>query len=80
MKTKLTLRMDDGMVRKAKRIAQRRGTSVSQVFVDFIAQQTDEEAAAALPPLTASMLGALKRGEGEIDEPDYYAHLETKYR
>ncbi len=80
MKTKLTLRIDEGLVRKAKRIAHRRGTSVSQVFGEYIAEQEDEAAAADLPPLTASMLGVMKNSRSTVAGADYQAHLEKKHQ
>ena len=35
MYTKLTLRLDDGIIRKAKRIAKKRKTSVSHLVSDY---------------------------------------------
>ncbi len=78
MNTKLTLRMDETIVRKAKIEAKRRGKSVSRMVAEFIEsiglQQTSEK---DLPPITASLVGIL---EGkEISEEDYKTHLREKY-
>lgn len=78
MNTKLTLRMDENIVRKAKMEAKRRGKSVSQMVAEFIEsiglQQNSEK---DLPPTTASLIGILKGKE--ISEEDYKTHLREKY-
>ena len=78
MNTKLTLRMDENIVRKAKMEAKRRGKSVSQMVAEFIEsiglQQNSEK---DLPPTTASLVGILKGKE--ISEEDYKTHLREKY-
>ena len=78
MNTKLTLRMDETIVRKAKIEAKRRGKSVSRMVAEFIEsiglQQTSEK---DLPPTTASLVGILKGKE--ISEEDYKTHLREKY-
>ncbi len=78
MHTKLTLRMDESIVRKAKMEAKRRGKSVSRMvaeFIESIGSRQDSEK--VLPPTTASLVGILK-GQ-EISEDDYKAHLREKY-
>jgi len=78
MKTKLTLRMDEVVVRRAKSEAKRRGKSVSQMVSEFV----DSLGAAKpgkqdLPPVTASLLGLLK-GQ-RVSETDHKKHLREKY-
>lgn len=78
MNTKLTLRIDEAIVRKAKMEAKRRGKSVSRMvaeFIESIGSRPDSEK--ILPPITASLVGILK-GQ-EISEDDYKAHLREKY-
>ena len=78
MNTKLTLRMDIGLVKTAKSEASRRGKSVSQIvgeFFDSLASGRREKP--VLPPITASMVGILK-GKG-VRESDYRKHLREKY-
>lgn len=79
MQTKLTLRMEDALIRKAKRIARRKGTSVSKIFVEYIKQESDESFDDELPPITSSMLGVLKKDSVDVDEESYHKHLEEKY-
>ncbi len=78
MNTKLTLRMDETIVRKAKIEAKRRGKSVSRMVADFFEslglEQTLEK---DLPPTTASLIGILKGKE--ISEEDYKTYLREKY-
>ncbi|MFZ5570254.1 MAG: DUF6364 family protein [Thermodesulfobacteriota bacterium] len=78
MNTKLTLRMDESIVRKAKFEAKRRGKSVSRMVAEFIDSIGLEQAAEKeLPPTTASLVGILKGKE--ISEEDYKVRLREKY-
>ena len=78
MNTKLTLRMDENTVQKAKLEAKRRGKSVSRMIADFIesidSKNTSER---ELPPTTSKLVGIIKGKE--ISEEDYKAHLREKY-
>jgi Family of unknown function (DUF6364) len=78
MNTKLTLRMDETIVRKAKIEAKRRGKSVSRMVAEFIESIGLEKTSGKdLPPTTASLVGILKGKE--ISEEDYKTHLREKY-
>lgn len=78
MNTKLTLRMDENIVRKAKMEAKRRGKSVSRMVADFFESiGTQQNSEKNLPPTTASLVGILKGKE--ISEEDYKAHLRDRY-
>ncbi len=78
MHTKLTLRMDEALVRRAKAEASRRGKSVSQMVGEFVAslgsRKRDEQ---KLPPITASLVGVLKGHR--VSESDYKRHLREKH-
>jgi hypothetical protein len=78
MHTKLTLRMDEAAIARAKREAGKRGKSVSQMVAEYFGSL---EAAPgqknAYPPVTASLLGAL-RGKS-VSERDYKRHLRKKH-
>ena len=76
MQSKLTLRMEDAVIRKAKRIAKQKGQSVSRIFSDYIAAETEDVEMKELPPVTASMVGVLA---AEVDDLDYKQYLEEKY-
>jgi len=80
MNTKLTLRLDDQLIRKAKDYSGRSGKSVSQLVADYFSLiETDEEIPGTqITPRVRSLIGSLK-GTG-VTEDDYYRHLEEKYR
>jgi hypothetical protein len=80
MQTKLTLRMDEALVREAKRYSLNAGKSVSRLVSDYFAligagpnADTTE-----LTPRVQSLLGALR--EHDLSEDDYKRHLEQKHR
>jgi len=77
MNTKLTLRMNDVLVRQAKAQAARRGKSVSQMFGEFVESLGATRCDRGLPPVTDSLLGVMK-GHA-VSEKDYKAHLREKY-
>ena len=79
MQTKLTLRLEEDLIRQAKSYAKRRGGSLSQIVANyFVLLVSDgDRVGQELPPVTRSLRGVL-RGSG-IDEPDYRKHLEEKY-
>lgn len=79
MQSKLTLRVEDAVIRKAKLLAKKRGTSVSRIFGDFISSQTEDLPSQDLPPLTSSMLGVIRKGDSTVKEDDYRKYLEEKY-
>ncbi|WP_269525985.1 DUF6364 family protein [Coraliomargarita parva] len=79
MQTKLTLRMDDTVIRKAKKLAHKRGTSVSRIFSDFITEAEDDPELDELGAITASMVGVLGDVDLEDEREDYRKHLEDKY-
>ena len=60
--TRLALSMDESVVERARRLAERRSTSISKLFVSFVCmmeQQKDAELH-KLPPLTKRALGLAK--------------------
>ena len=77
MNAKLTLRMDAELIRRAKREAQRRGKSVSQIVGEFFDSLTSgRQVPAELPLITASLISILKGRR--ISEADYRRHLREK--
>ncbi|MCB9537452.1 MAG: ribbon-helix-helix protein, CopG family [Myxococcales bacterium] len=79
MQTKLTLRLDDELVRRAKAHARARGRSVSAMVADYFAQldapPTDAEI--AMTPRVRSLYGAL--ADVDVDEADHRDHLARKH-
>ena len=79
MNTKLTLRMDETVIRKAKGEARRRGKSVSQMVSEFFESFSPRDHTLPIwPPLTKSLVGVLKGGK--ISEKDYIVHLRKKHQ
>lgn len=78
MNTKLTLRMDRKLIKKAKAEARKRGKSVSQMTAEFIESLSQKDPRKhPLPPITGSLVGVLKGGK--LSELDYRRHLREKH-
>lgn len=88
MQTKLTLRIDDQLIAKAKRVAQRKGMSVSQMVAKLIETipenpVKDEDWVEDLDPWTKSLYGvapSLAHMSDRDLEQDYINYLEEKYK
>ena len=80
MNTKLTLRLDDSLIRSAKRHSTRSGKSVSRLVSDYFAliDAKEPHSATELTPRVRSLLGSLSAAS--VDERDYRRHLEDKHR
>ncbi|MBW7907697.1 MAG: antitoxin [Kiritimatiellae bacterium] len=78
MNTKLTLRLDEGLINRAKRAAEKRGKSVSQMVSEFFdSLDAGTPKTPSYPPITSALLGSL-RGKSMTRE-DYRRHLRDKY-
>ena len=84
MQTKLTLRLEEELVEKAKAWAKVRGISLSQAVAEFFAQLPEREGSSHLSPWTRRLAGiASGRGTVPTDEEirrDYLNYLEAKHR
>lgn len=80
MQTKLTLRLDDALVRRAKRYSARSGRSVSRLVSDYFALIDSELDAdgAELTPRVRSLVGAF--ADQTVSEDDYKRYLERKHQ
>ena len=79
MATKLTLRIDEELIARAKTYAKRSGKSVSRLVADFFAllNPIDEEGTYKTTPKVKSLHGLLR--DATIDFDDYKKHIEQKY-
>lgn len=79
MQTKLTLRLEEELIRRAKRFAKRTGKSVSQIVADYFAvlDEPQRPRDSELTPVVRSLKGALRGADLDIDE--YHRYLEEKY-
>lgn len=80
MNTKLTLRLDDQLILKAKRYSDRSGKSVSQIVADYFSLIDEEEEipGTEISSRVRSLIGGFKGAT--TTEDDYRCHLEEKYR
>lgn len=82
-RAKLTLRMEEALIEKAKRVAGERGTSVSGMAADFFEGLARNRPVDRLHGQIANRLrGSLKLTEGrkQSDEEDHHLrHLEEKH-
>lgn len=78
MNTKLTLRLDQDVIRRAKEYSREVGKPVSRLVEDFfVALTSREEVRLEATPLVRSLRGAL--AGAEIEETDYRRYLEEKH-
>lgn len=85
MQTKLTLRMRSALIERAKAQAHEEGKSVSQMVADYFVQLDQPVPEQPLPPVVASLIGALKvpsagAGAAPMDESDYRDYLAAKHQ
>jgi hypothetical protein len=83
MRTKLTLRLDDSVIRRAKAWARGRGVSLSEAVAAYFAQLQDEATAPRVGPWTGRLLGAAGSAPGDVDDAavrrQHRDHLEQKH-
>ena len=77
MQSKLTLRLDDSLIKQAKVFAKQHEKSLSLVVSDYFQLLTKDIEAIDIPPVTQSLIGVLGSSDVEVD--DYKKHLEAKY-
>ena len=80
MQTKLTLRLDQDLIRRAKTHSLRSGKSLSALVADFFTLLAEDRPAgdSPLPPRVRSLIGAFKGSTAT--KADYRKHLVEKYR
>ena len=79
MQTKLTLRLDEALIRRAKEHARKTGRSVSRMVADYFALL--ESTPTPTDPPTAPIVGELRGliAGADTDEDDYRRHLDEKH-
>ena len=79
MQTKLTIRLDEELIKRAKEYAQRSGRSVSQLVAEYFSLLgVKPKTKSSLTPKVAALKGSLK---GQTASTQYYKrYLEEKYR
>jgi hypothetical protein len=82
MTTKLTLRIDDKVIRRAKEAARSKGVSLSRIVEDYFrALSGQKEKEAPESPVLSELSGVLSTGIGTRKlRAEYKKHLQEKYR
>ncbi len=78
MNTKLTLRLDDELIARAKRHSAKSGKSVSQLVSDYFTLIDAQDTEIEITPRVRSLRGVL--ASSGVSERDYKRHLEAKHR
>ena len=80
MQTKLTLRLDEELIIRAKEHAKKTGRSVSQMVADYFAllESAPGLTEPPMPPLVSELRGVLSNSDA--DALDYRRYLEEKHR
>ncbi len=79
MQTKLTLRIDDELIHRAKSYAKKSGKSVSQIVAGYFSLLDEKPVKETFEftPIVRSLKGSLKGAK--VGKEDYYKYLEEKY-
>jgi len=77
MNTKLTLRMDEALIERAKLHSELSGKSLSRLVADFFSAMDAPAASDGITPRVRSLVGALS--PATLTEDDYRRHLEEKH-
>ncbi len=82
MATKLTLRLDDAVIRKAKKTARTKGVSLSRMVEDYFKSVAKQEAREVREsPVLYEVAGVLSGKEDAAKlRAEYKKHLAGKYR
>jgi hypothetical protein len=83
MDTKLTLKLDQDIIEKAKGYAKSRKTSVSRLIENFLQKLTSEDQEdkkEEITPLVKSLSGIINLPSDYDHKKDYADHLSKKYR
>ncbi|MFW6326726.1 MAG: DUF6364 family protein [Bacteroidota bacterium] len=83
METKLTLRLNDSIIKKAKIYAQNHNISLSKMvesYLNSITQQKEEDEKISITPLVESLSGVIDLPADFDYKKEYRDYLEKKYK
>lgn len=81
MDTKLTLRLDEEVIAKAKEYAKEKKTSLSDLIENYLQKLTHEaKRSKAITPLVKSLSGVISPPDDSSDKNDYTDYLTNKYK
>jgi len=81
MQTKLTLKLEESVIRRAKRYARANRRSLSKMVEGYFRSMTrhKSDSEQSLPPIVSSLAGVLKEGKRRNIKAEYAEHLKRKY-
>ncbi|MDA8170644.1 MAG: DUF6364 family protein [Nitrospiraceae bacterium] len=79
MFTKLTLRMDDGLIKKTKKIAKARNVSLSEMVTEFFKSMTSGNGEEVSSPVLDEISGILAGKDRKALIGSYKRHIAEKY-
>ena len=77
MHTKLTLEIEDQLIREIEAYAKEKNKAISQIVADYFQELTQHKKSNPIPPVTRSLIGILQNRQ--VDEDDYKQHFQDKY-
>lgn len=81
MDTKLTLKLNEDIIEKAKEYAKAKKTSVSDLVENYLQKLTDNKGShKSITPLVKSLSGIISLPKNYNDKKDYTAYLTNKYK
>ena len=80
VETKLTLRLEQKVVLKAKGIAKSRKTSLSKLVEDYFQHITNEQEEYDIAPITKSLSGVINLNNSTDNKTAYTDFLTNKYK
>ena len=79
MNTKLTLTIDETIIGKAKKYAEEKGRSLSDIIENYLKIITDDEQGVELTPTVKSLKGSFKAPKNFVYKKELSKSLTKKY-
>lgn len=79
MTTKLTLTIDDSVIKRAKHYAKHSGKSISQIVEQYLDGLSNEKIAGGISPKLQQLIGAIQLPEDFDEEKELRNYLENKH-
>lgn len=79
MDKKLTLKLDNSVIERAKSYAKKKNTSVSKLVESYLGLLTDAKGSQEITPLVKSLSGVVNLPENFDYKKNYKKHLSSKY-
>ncbi|MCU0440843.1 MAG: DUF6364 family protein [Bacteroidia bacterium] len=79
MNTKLTLKLDNSVIEKAKTYAKKKNTSLSKLIESYLGLLVNPQDSQDVTPLVKSLSGVVELPKNVDYKKDYKKHLSNKY-